>query len=402
MHLEEEAVRKLIASCAFASVVCLALLVAGCGSSSSSSSGGGGSSSSESGGDKAVVAKAEKSLDELEHKVLAKGPNGESPVPASAVKLSPQEIEKIKAMHATAAISLHESGSDWSIAQVDGLETTFKELGIEVIAVTDANFSPSKQVTDIETILTKNPDILVSIPTDPVATEKAYKKAAEQGVKLVFMDNIPEGFKPGVDYIADVSADNYGNGVASADLMAEGLEGHGKIGLIFHEADFFVTKQRYEGFKATIEEKFPEIEITTEQGIAGPNFAGEAEKVASSMMTREPDLAGIWAVWDVPAEGVLAATRANAREDLVITTQDLGRNVAISMAQGGPVYGLGAQRAYDQGATEAKLAGYGLLGKKAPPYVALNALPVTAKNLPKAWEEVYHQPLPEEVKEATE
>ncbi len=392
--------RKLIVLGAFALTVCLAVAVAGCGSSDSSSGGGGGTE--EGGGDQAVMKTVEASLHELEHKVLAKGPNGETPAPATAVKLSPQEIDKIKAMHATAAICLHEGGSDWSIAQVDGLESTFKELGIEVIAVTDANFSPSKQVTDIETVLTKNPDIIVSIPTDPVATAKAYKKAAEQGVKLVFMDNIPEGFKPGVDYVSDVSADNYGNGVASADLMAEKLEGHGKIGLIFHEADFFVTKQRYEAFKDTIEEKYPEIEITTEQGIAGPNFAGEAEKVASSMMTREPDLDGIWAVWDVPAEGVLSATRANARDDLVVTTQDLGRNVAISMAQGGPVFGLGAQRAFEQGQTEAKLAGYGLLEKKAPAYVALNALPVTAKNLPKAWEEVYGQPLPDEVKEATE
>lgn len=401
--------RKLIASGALALAVCLALAVAGCGSSSggsstSSTSGGGGSTASSEGesSENSAVATAKESLAKLEHEVLAKGPNGETPVAATQVKLSPQEIEKIKAMHATAAICLHEGGSDWSIAQKAGLEATFKELGIEVIAVTDANFSASKQVTDIETVLTKNPDIIVSIPVDPVATEKAYKAAAQQGVKLVFMDNIPEGFKPGVDYVSDVSADNYGNGVASADLMAEGLEGKGTIGLIFHEADFFVTKQRYEGFKSTIEENFPEIEITTEQGIAGPNFAGEAEKVASSMMTREPDLSGIWAVWDVPAEGVLSATRANAREDLVVTTQDLGRNVAISMAQGGPVYGLGAQRAYDQGATEAKLGGYGLLEKKAPPYVALNALPVTAENLEKAWEEVYHQPLPSEVKEATE
>lgn len=389
--------RKLIAACAVGLAACLALVVAGCGSSGSTNGGG-----TEGGGDKAVMAKVEKSLHELEHTVLAKGPDGEKPAPASAVKLSPQEIAKIKAMHATAAICLHEGGSDWSIAQVDGLKNMFGELGIDVVAVTDANFSPSKQVSDIETVLTKNPDIIVSIPTDPVATAKAYKKAAEQGVKLVFMDNIPEGFEAGKDYVSDVSADNYGNGVASADLMAEALEGSGKIGLIFHEADFFVTKQRYEAFKDTIEESFPEIEITTEQGIAGPNFAGEAEKVASSMMTREPDLDGIWAVWDVPAEGVLSATRANARDDLVITTQDLGRNVAISMAQGGPVYGLGAQRAYEQGQTEAKLAGYGLLEKKAPAYVALNALPVTAKNLDKAWEEVYGQPLPDEVKEATE
>ena len=75
--------------------------------------------------------------------------------------------------------------------------------------------------------------------------------------------------------------------------------------------------------------------------------------------------------------------------DRVITTIDLGENVAISMAQGGHVYGLGAQRPYHQGVTEALLAGYGLLDKDAPAFVALPALPVQQSNLLEAWMTVY-------------
>jgi ribose transport system substrate-binding protein len=119
------------------------------------------------------------------------------------------------------------------------------------------------------------------------------------------------------------------------------------------------------------------------------------------MLTRNADLDGIWAVWDVPAEGVLAAARANGRDDLNITTIDLGQNVAIDMAKGGPIKGLGAQRPFDQGVSEAILAGYGLLDKKAPPYVAVNALPVTPDSLSDGWDAVYHAPLPPKVQEAS-
>jgi len=56
--------------------------------------------------------------------------------------------------------------------------------------------------------------------------------------------------------------------------------------------------------------------------------------------------------------------------------KNLGLNVAVDMAQNGLVKGVGAQRPYDQGVTEELLAGYGLLGKPAPAYVALPALPV--------------------------
>jgi ribose transport system substrate-binding protein len=107
------------------------------------------------------------------------------------------------------------------------------------------------------------------------------------------------------------------------------------------------------------------------------------------MLISHYDLDGIWAVWDVPAEGVISAARVAGRDDLVITTIDLGENVAINMAQGGFIKGLGAQRPFDQGIAEAMLAGYGLLGKEAPAFVALPALPVNKDNLLEAWETVY-------------
>ena len=98
----------------------------------------------------------------------------------------------------------------------------------------------------------------------------------------------------------------------------------------------------------------------------------------------------------------MSAARNAGREDLVITTIDLGLNVALDIAKGGLVYGLGAQRPFDQGVNEARLAAYGLLGKEAPPYVALNALPVTQDNILEAWEIVYHAPPPAELVEAAQ
>jgi ribose transport system substrate-binding protein len=329
-------------------------------------------------------------LAKLQETVLSKGPNGEAPAAASSVTLTDEELTKIKGMNATAAIVMHYGGNDWSQAQINGLQTQFAAMGIKVIAVTDAGFKPEKQVADLETIMAQKPSIIVSIPTDPVATAVAYKAAADAGVKLVFMDNVPAGFTAGKDYVSVVSADNYGNGVASAHLMAKALGGKGEIGLVFHAADFFVTKQRYEAFKATIASDYPDIKIVAEQGIGGPDFSGDADKAASAMLTSNPNLNGIWAVWDVPAEGVISAARTAGRDDLVITTIDLGENVAISMAQGGFIKGLGAQRPYSQGVTEAKLAGYGLLGKEAPAFVALPALPVTKETLVEGWKAVYN------------
>jgi ribose transport system substrate-binding protein len=348
----------------------------------------------------AASKKAEQALKDIQGKVLSKGPHGEEPSDASTADLSEADITKIKSKNATAAIVMHYGGNDWAAAQIDGLKSQFAELGIKVVATTDANFKPDKQVSDLETVMSKKPDIIVSIPTDPVATAGAFKKAADAGIKLVFMDNVPNGLKAGSDYVSVVSADNYGNGVTSAHMMAKALGGKGTIGLIHHEADFFVTKQRYDGFKKTISADYPDIKVVDDKGIAGPDFAGDGQAAASAMLSKNPDLDGIWGVWDVPAEGIMAAARSAGRQDLVITTEDLGTNVAIALAKDKLVAGLGAQRPFDQGVTEAKLAGKALLGQETPAYVALSALPVDHDNVLEAWKQVYHADPPKNLRDA--
>lgn len=318
---------------------------------------------------------------------------------AKEVQLSPAQLERIRAMKATAAIVMHYTGDDWSAAQIAGLKDQFNRMGIEVIAITDANFDSQKQIADLEAVLVKHPNIIVSIPTDPVATADAYKKAATQGVKLVFMDNVPQGLIQGSDYGSVVSADNYGNGITSAHLLAENIERQGAIGVIYHAADYRVTQQRYEAFKRTIQESYPNIKIIEEQGVHGPNFAAEAEQAATAILTRHPELRGIWAVWDVPAEGVITAIRRAGRSDVVVVTTDLGKQVGMELAQGGVVKGLSAQRPFDQGVTEAILAGYALLGEPAPADVIFDGLPVTQENLLDAWQTVYRQTPPVEIQE---
>jgi ribose transport system substrate-binding protein len=362
-----------------------ALVLAGCGSGDSGS-----------GGTKAGGPDPTEALAEMEGQVFSTGPNGEQAVAPSELSLSDAELQQLKGMNATAAIAFHETGGYWDTAQRAGLESQFKKMGIEVVAITDADFKPEKQISDLETIMTRKPNVLVSIPTDPTAMAQAYKEVAKAGTTIVFAENAPEGMVAGEDYVSVVSADSRGNGVASAHLLAKALGGKGQIGVMFHDADFFVTKQRYEAFMETIKQ-YPGIEVVEEQGLGGPDFIAESEKVASAMLLRNPDIDGLWGPWDQFAEGAIVAARDAGRTDLAVTTIDLGENVALDMATGGIVKGLGAQRPYDQGVNEAILAAYGLLGKEAPAFVALPALAVDADNLEKSWHDVYYQDPPTEL-----
>jgi ribose transport system substrate-binding protein len=333
--------------------------------------------------------------------VMSRGPYGETAVPAKDVTLTDEEIERIRGMGATAALVMHFGGNDWTNAQVAGARAQFEKMGIEIVAVTQADGKADKQVNDLETVMAKRPDIILSVPIDPVATASAYRKAAEQGARIVFLDVPAKDLRAGSDYVSVVSADNYGNGVASAHLLARALDCKGEVGAIhFADASNFAVEARWQAFQDTLASDYPEMEIVESQDVNAPDFAGDSEKAASAMLTKHPDLDGIWAWFDVPAEGSIQAVGAAGRDDVAITTVDLGLNVAIDIAEGGLVKGLGAQLPYDQGVTEAIVAGYALLGKEAPPYIALPPLPVYQENVLEAWEQVYHAPPPGELAEA--
>ncbi len=251
--------------------------------------------------------------------IMSTGPKGEKAASATELALTDAEIAKIREGNYTAAICFHYSGDDWSRAQQEGLRDAFKKFGIEVLAVTDANFKVEQQVSDIESVLALDPDILISIPVDPVSTAPAFKKAAAAGVKIVFMDNCPADMEQGREYVSIVSADNYGNGVVAADLMAEALGGKGNIGVIYHDAKFFVTNQRVEAFEKTITEKYPDIRIIDRGGFDDPNKVSD---IADAMFVRSPELNGIFANWDIPAEAVVSSAIAMGRDDIVVTTID--------------------------------------------------------------------------------
>jgi len=330
-----------------------------------------------------------------EDTIHSTGPNGEEAVHADEIELTEEEKDEIRDGDYTAAISFHYHGNDWSSSQEEGLRDTFADLGIEVITVTDADFSVEQQVSNIEDIISLDPDILVSLPTDTISTADAYRRASEAGIGIVFMDNVPNGFTAGEDYISTVSADNYGNGVIAAELLGEALGGEGEIGTVFHDEEYFVTNQRYDAFLTTMEEEYPGIEIVTEQGFSDENMGAE---LADVILTQYPTIDGIFAHWDIPAEGVLSSLNASG-SDAALTTIDLGNTIALEIAEGN-VVGLGAQMPYDQGVAEANLAAYSLLGKETPPYVAVPAKRVDQSNILEAYEDVYKTEAPEWLLEA--
>lgn len=324
------------------------------------------------------------------------GPGGESATPSSAITLSDADLAALKDKGHKAALLWHTS-SDFVNAVTSGATDEFARADIPVVVTTDAGFDAAKQRSDIETALAAGPDVVLALPLDPVTSAEAFREAAGAGVKLVFLSNVPADYKQGTDYVAVVTDDLFQMGKQAADVLAEALGKKGKVGWIFHDATYYVTNQRDNAFKTTIEQDYPDMQIAAEAGIADP---ARAEEIASAMLLKNPDLDGIYVTWAEPADGVLAALRAAGNTHTKVVTLDLSEPVALDMMKGGNVVGLVADEAYELGRAMAATGMKALLGEPSPPFIVAPALAVTRTNVADGWQKSLHRDAPRSVLDA--
>jgi ribose transport system substrate-binding protein len=338
-------------------------------------------------------------IDDLSGVVVSDGQRGEPGFPAADLKITDEQLAKIKAGNFTVGISMGWLGDDWASQQLIGLKETFEKLGIKVVAETNANWDDAKQISDLEAIGVLKPDLVVSIPLNGATTASAYQALAAAGSKIVFIDQAADGMEPGKDYAAIVSSDNLALGMYLADELADAIGGKGDVGAMYFANDFYVTNLRYEGFIARVLAKYPDMNVVVAAGHNDPN---KGQEVAQGVLARYPNLAGLYASWSIPAMGAATAAQVAGRSpaDFKIVNENFDQIVAGNMAEGGFIAGISSQRPYDQGVAEATVGGLALIGEQTPSYVVVPPLKVERDNLPEAYKTIYRTDLPEDMQKA--
>ncbi len=327
------------------------------------------------------------------------GPNGEEPVGVEAILnlISDEQKEEIRNAGYTAAISLHTTASDWSTLQLEGIQAVLDEFNIELLATTDAEMEVDKQVSDLESIIGMKPDMIISFVLDADTIGPILKEASSQGIKIALIDAVPTGFTSPEDYAGMGTADNYANGAASAQALVDYLGGEGKIAILKYVSSLFHTDARTQGARDVFAQ-YPGIEIVAEQGVDGAETAATATE---SMLTANPDIQGIWSVWDTPGMGAVGVIE-NMGKDVKVATVDLSEDTAYSIASGGAMLATGAQHPYDQGVAEAMIGVAAVAGIETPSYVVVPGEIVTKESLKESWDRVFKTPLPDDLAQLLE
>ena len=206
------------------------------------------------------------------------------------------------------------------------------------------------------------------------------------------MDSIPTGLQHPQEYASMVSADSQGNGRIAAQILASCVAKGGTIGLVNFGVDYFSTNERTKGVNEWMKRNRPDIRIK----MVDFTDPAKVSQIAGDFLTANPDVKGVFAVWDQPALDTLTSMRAQS-VDIPVTTVDLGLQSAIEIAKGGPLKATGSQRPYDQGVAEAMAMMSALVGKDTPAWIGVQSLPVVQSNVLESFKIVFKKDPPAEL-----
>lgn len=304
------------------------------------------------------------------------------------------QITSIKDAGLTVGLVMHTGGESFSNAVISGVTKAAEELGVEIVAQTDAQWDAAQQSTNLESVLAKNPDIVILCQIDVEAMTDQLKEAAANGTKFVFFDNINASLTED-DYVSLVTTDTYAAGVECAKDMAAELGGSGRIAMFTWSAPNLGNRARSQGFRDYIETNFPEIEIVTEEFY---DDASDCAALADAVFAKYPDLDGAFGQWGIPLEGVISSAQGNdIGEEFVGTCVDLGYNVARIMAEDGMCKGIGAQQPYKDGYYSLYAGALACVGEEVPKMILIDPVNVTKANLEESWPIIYDEPLPDDI-----
>lgn len=186
-------------------------------------------------------------------------------------------------------------------AMLYGITDEAKKAGYDVTILSAGGYGKvDTQVSQIETLIAKNVDIMLVDPADPTVTRGPIERAISQGITVVGAGDPA----PGANGSASAAHCDVGKDLAEGakKLLPDG----GQIGVLAGPAGAFWSTERLKCFKESI--KDTDLKIITEQA-TDPDVA-KGLSTASDFLQRFPDLDLLYGADDTVGVGAGKAVEA--------------------------------------------------------------------------------------------
>lgn len=205
------------------------------------------------------------------------------------------------------------------------------------------------QIEVVESFINQQYDGIVLAPLDDRALVRPVETAVENGVPVVIIDS---GLQTDA-YVSFVATDNYKGGYTGGERLGELLGGTGKVILLRYQEGSASTEQREAGFLAAIEERYPDIEIISENQYAGATRDTANQAAQNLLNQHHEEVDGIFTPNESSTAGMLIALRDARQQGLVgddvVHVGFDASPILVEALRGGEIQGLVVQDPFNMG-----------------------------------------------------
>lgn len=177
-----------------------------------------------------------------------------------------------------------------------------------------------EQINMLQSAIARSPDAIAFAALDSRAAEGLLQQASSQQIPVIAFDSGVDSDVP----LTTVSTDNKAAAAAAAEHMAELIGGEGTVAMVVHDQTSGSGQQRRDGFIEWMEQNAPDVELLEPQ--YGDGDQNTSANITKSILTSNPDLAGIYGSNEGSAIGVIKGVQESGMEgEVVIVGFDSGQ-----------------------------------------------------------------------------
>ncbi len=223
----------------------------------------------------------------------------------------------------TIGLSVSTQNNPFFVTLVEGAQAAANKLGIS-LTVVDAGDDATKQVSDIEDLISKNVSVLIVNPVDSDAVTGAVQEAVNKGVKVISVDRAVNG----VDIDCQIASDNVAGAELATQYIVDTLGEGVKVAELQGTSGASAAIDRGTGFHNIADKKLDVVASQT------ANFdRTEGMTVMENMLQANGDIKAVFAANDEMALGAMEAI-AGAGKDIMVVGFDATDDAIASIKEG--------------------------------------------------------------------
>ncbi len=233
-----------------------------------------------------------------------------------------------------------------------------------------------EQIAIVETFISAGVDAIVLAPLDNRSLVRPVREAKAQDIPTVVIDSDLDG----EDHVSFVATDNYKGGVLAADRMGELTGGTGKLIMLRYQEGSASTANREQGFIDTIKQKYPNIEVLSDNQYGGATTES-SYRSSENLLNRYPEVQAIFTPNESTTFGCLRALQDRGLAGkLIFVGFDSSEKLVEALAKR-EIQGLVLQNPFQMGYLGLKAAVDYLEGREVPNRVDTGVTLATPENM---------------------